>query len=156
MSDEKKTFPLPYPAMELTPHEPPILMVETINSVDDDAESAVIGLTVRETNPFLEADGRLANEALIEIMAQAAAAQDGFNALRDGNPARREGFLVGVSKFSVERGVVLGDELEVSVELGPEFESLCVVFCGIRGKDGGIASAELTVWKGAGKPGSER
>jgi len=141
-------YPLPFDASGLTPHEPPILMVETIESYDDDAKSAVIGLEIRGDNPFLSEGGLLRREAMIEIMAQAAAAQDGFNVLRDGGNPGEKGFLVSVSNFAVERDLRVGDALEVSVELGPEFDALSVVYCGIRGKDGGkIASAELTVWK---------
>jgi len=152
MPENKDKFPLPYDVSELTPHEPPILMVETINSVDDDAEAAVIGLTISEDNPFLDADGILEREALIEIMAQAAAAQDGYNSIRKGLPPSSKGFLVGASKLEVEQDAKKGDELEVAVALGPEFDALSVVFCEVRGKNGKVASAELTVWKEPTKP----
>ena len=68
----------------LLPHRPPMLLVDRIISIDDDAKSSTVETTVKKEFPFIDNENCLHGEALIEIMAQASAAQHGYNLERDG------------------------------------------------------------------------
>ena len=77
ISESNYSFPID--ASQFLPHKPPMLMVEQIVSVNDQEKSSVIETTVRPDSLFLSEENTLYGEALIEIMAQAAAAQHGYN-----------------------------------------------------------------------------
>ena len=124
-----------------------MLMVERIISVDDGEKSSVIETTIRPGNPFIPDTKTLEAEALIEIMAQAAAAQHGYN-LAKAQKREEKGFIVGIRKFAVSGKAVVGDRLQVSVKLGPEIESLSVVYGSVSCRNVELASVELTVWHG--------
>lgn len=147
---KKKTdFKLPYDVASLIPHKPPILMIDRIISIDDNKKSSVIETVVRKDFPFINEDGSLQEEALIEIMAQASAAQHGYNLKREGKKEEK-GFIVGISKFEIKGIASVGDRLEISVQLGTEIESLSVVFASVVCNGSEIASTELKVWHGNG------
>ncbi len=143
----ERNISFPISVESLLPHKPPMLMVDSILNIDDTEKSSVIESTIRPEFPFISKDYSLEGEAFIEIMAQAAAAQHGYNLKR--NKQREEkGFIVGIRKFKIESKVFVGDRLEVFVQLGPEIESLSVVFGTVSCKGKKVASAELTVWHG--------
>ena len=143
-------FSLPCDASQFLPHKPPMLMVERIVSVNDEEKSSVIETTVRPGNLFISDTNTLEAEALIEIMAQAAAAQHGYN-LAKAKKREEKGFIVGIRKFTVTGEAGAGDNLQVSVKLGPEIESLSVVYSSISCRNAEIASVELSVWHGTEK-----
>ena len=138
----------PVDVNQFLPHKPPMRMVDRILSVDDDSKSSIIETTIRSDFPFLGPDNSLQGEALIEIMAQAAAAQHGYNLKRE-EKKEEKGFIVGIRKFEIKQQAHEGDLLEISVKLGPEIESLSVVYCKVFFGGDVIASAELTVWHNA-------
>ncbi len=139
---------IPSDASPFLPHRAPMLMVERIISVNDDEKSSIIETTVRDNFPFITKENILESEALIEIMAQAAAAQHGYN-LAKNNSSEEKGFIVGIRKFKIFGEVSVGDILHVSVKLGTEIDSLSVVYGGITCNNKNIASMELTVWHGS-------
>lgn len=98
---------LPAPAARYLPHRPPMAMIEQIIAV---GQKSVASMTVRETCPFLGADGILHPSAISEIAAQAAAAVDSFRF--DG--AERPGFLVSVRNVVSLAEIRVGDEILVS------------------------------------------
>ena len=124
-----------------------MLMVERIISVDDEEKSSVIETTVRPGNLFVSDNNTLEPEALIEIMAQAAAAQHGYN-LAKNRKREEKGFIAGIRKFAITGEAATGDTLQVSVKLGPEIESLSVVYSSVSCRNVELASVELTVWHG--------
>ena len=124
-----------------------MLMVERIISVDDGEKSSVIETTVLPDNLFVSDTNNLEAEALIEIMAQAAAAQHGYNLAR-AQKREEKGFIVGIRKFVITGEAAVGDRLQVSVKLGPEIESLSVVYGSVSCRNVELASVELTVWHG--------
>jgi predicted hotdog family 3-hydroxylacyl-ACP dehydratase len=80
-------------------------------------------------------------------MAQAAAAQHGYNLAKD-NKHEEKGFIVGIRRFKITGEASVNDKLSVSVKLGPEIESLSVVYGTVTCRSNQIASIELTVWHG--------
>ncbi|NOY74537.1 MAG: 3-hydroxyacyl-ACP dehydratase [Kiritimatiellaeota bacterium] len=135
-------------ASRLIPHSTPMLMVEKIISVNDSLKSSRLKTTILESNPFLDETGTLLPSVYLELISQGAAAQHGFNLIRDGRN-EEEGFLVGVRDFNVYGDAFLGDVLTIEVALGVEIESLSVVRGTVRKKDETVmAEAEITVWHG--------
>jgi predicted hotdog family 3-hydroxylacyl-ACP dehydratase len=145
ISESNCSFPID--ASQFLPHKPPMLMVEQIISVNDQEKSSVIETTVRPDSLFLSEENTLYGEALIEIMAQAAAAQHGYNLAKE-NKHEEKGFIVGIRKFEITGEASVNDKLSVSVKLGPEIESLSVVYGTVTCRSNQIASIELTVWHG--------
>ena len=145
------TSSLPADASTLLPHAHPMLLVDRIMTVNDDEKSSIVEAIIKPDCPFLSSDNLLNPEALAEVMAQAAAAQHGYNLARN-NENEEEGFIVGIRKFCIKGTVKVKDILEVSVKLGPEIESLSVVYSTVRCKKREVASAELTVWHGRSNP----
>lgn len=98
---------LPVSAERYLPHRPPMAMIERIHAIGPES---VASMTVRETCPFLGADGVLHPSAIPEIAAQAAAAVDSFRF----NGAERPGFLVSVRNVVSHAEIRTGDEIFVS------------------------------------------
>ena len=145
ISESNCSFPIN--ASQFLPHKSPMLMVEQIVSVNDQEKSSVIETTVCPDSLFLSEENTLYGEALIEIMAQAAAAQHGYNLAKE-NKHEEKGFIVGIRKFEITGEASVNDKLLVSVKLGPEIESLSVVYGTVTCRSNQIASIELTVWHG--------
>src|SRR3989339_1126634 len=103
----------------LIPHRKPLKMVEQIVSYDDASKSSVIELNVDENSPFTSNSGLLDGECFLEIIAQAAAAQHGFNLRRLGSNVEK-GFLVGAMDFKISGQARVKDKLIVKVECGTE------------------------------------
>ena len=138
---------LPISVSELLPHEIPILMVEDIISYDDASKSSTIKACVDINSPFINDAGQIENECLLEIIAQAAAAQHGFNLIRKKSPLEK-GFLAGVNYMKIYSTANVGDSLMVNVECGTEISSLSVVNGKIFHNKNLIAEAAITVWHG--------
>ena len=138
---------IPINVSRFLPHRHPMLMVDRIIGVNDDEQSSIIETTVRDSFPFVAENNLLEGEALIEIMAQAAAAQHGYN-LAKKSSREEEGFIVGIRRCKILKEVFVGDTLQVSVKLGPEIESMSVVYGGVTCNNENIASIELSVWHG--------
>lgn len=138
---------LPIATDEMIPHRAPFKMIDQIVSFDDDSKSSVLEYTVKENSPFLNPDGSLDGESFLEIIAQAAAAQHGFNLKREG--AKEElGFLVGVRDLQISGQAFKGDTVTVQVECGTEIETVSAVSGSISKAGKEIASALITVWHG--------
>lgn len=138
---------LPKETKDLIPHRAPMKMVDQIISCNDAEKSSVLQYTVPADSPFVDESGKLDSACYLEIIAQAAAAQHGFNLQRD-QAEEEQGFLVGSRNVEISDQAVVGDTLTVEVACGTEIESVSSVF-GRISKDGQeIASADITVWHG--------
>lgn len=103
---------LPMPAASFIPHGEPMRMVDTLVSVGD--RVARIATTVRADMPFVDADGRLGEAAYVELVAQAAAALDGFR--KRGRPgARPAGMMLGVRQMQISGSARVGDCLDIEI-----------------------------------------
>jgi predicted hotdog family 3-hydroxylacyl-ACP dehydratase len=138
---------MPISVHGLLPHKSPILMVKEIISYDDTLKKSVITAVVKNNSPFVNACGKIENECFLEIIAQAAAAQNGFNCTRN-NLKQEKGFLAGVNHMMIFRTVSTGDCLEVKIECGAEISSLSVITGQIFYKQDLVAEAAITVWHG--------
>ncbi|MFC1495112.1 hypothetical protein ACFL6W_07525, partial [Thermodesulfobacteriota bacterium] len=71
---------LPMPADQLVPHRPPFLFVT--NLLEFSGEVGVVESILAPDNLFLNEDNSLRELAMVEILAQSAAAVKGFSSLQ--------------------------------------------------------------------------
>ena len=102
---------------------------------------------VSADSPFVGINNELDPEAFLEIIAQAAAAQHGYNIKRDGGKEEK-GFLVGTRNFMIHGKAFAEDKLTVQVECTTEIESLSAVSGTVSKNNQMLASAVITVWHG--------
>lgn len=142
---------LPADAAGLVPHGEPFRMVRRILLCDDDAKVSRVECMIDDSGRmFAAADGVVYPEVFLEVIAQSAAAQHGYDReRRQDRDGAESAFLVGVRNFEVTGEAGIGDVLEVSLECLAQTDSVCslrgVVF--VRGQQ--VAAAEISVWHGA-------
>lgn len=99
---------LPASAKELVPHRGTMLLIDELSEYTPEYLSGRTCITNK--NPFLDAGGKLDGICFVEILAQLAAAGEGYEA-RKGGGRVKSGYLVGVNDFSIHRQARLGDIL---------------------------------------------
>lgn len=109
---------------QLMPQRDPIVMVDKI--YDAEGDTAHTGLSVTETNYFIEEDGRMAEPGLIEHIAQSASALMGHKALLAGQPLP-VGYIGEVKKFHCYVRPAVGDELTTTINLGAEINGVTLM-----------------------------
>jgi len=138
----------PVDAGNFIPHQTPVLMVNSILEWNDEKKSSLIKAFISKKSPFINSKGLLDNECFLEIIAQAAAAQHGFNLFRQNKP-KEQGFIAGVNFLNVLKPAKAETTLLVKVECGTEISSLSVVNGEILSETGILhATATITVWHG--------
>ena len=109
---------------QLMPQRDPIVMVDKI--YDAEGDTAHTGLSVTETNYFIEEDGLMAEPGLIEHIAQSASALMGHKALLAGQPLP-VGYIGEVKKFHCYVRPAVGDELTTTINLGAEINGVTLM-----------------------------
>lgn len=137
---------LPLDVQDLIPHKLPFKMVDNIISYDDTTKTSVLEYTIDKESPFID-NHKIDHICFLEIIAQAAAAQHGFNLQRE-KKAKERGFLVGVRDFNINNSAKVNDKLTITIECGQEIASLSIVKGTIKIDNILIASATITVWHG--------
>lgn len=139
---------LPMPVDELIPHRPPLKMVDTLLSVGE--RCAEVETRVGEDHLFLNADQTLDPVACVEIMAQAAAAHNGFR--RRHLDEKPEGLLLGVRNLTVSGTVLAGDRLCTRLYKEARLGDFGIISAEIFKGGERIARGEIKVFqKGAGE-----
>lgn len=138
------TLQMPMPASGLMPHKRPMRLIENVLSVHADGSGTSETMITAE-NIFVDQDGNLAPEAVVELMAQAFAAISGSNDLQAGRPGQ-SGYLVGVKHARFLAQARVGDRLHIRVHPTGSYAGF-VVIAGevLRGKQV-IARGELKIW----------
>lgn len=134
---------LPIPAELLIPHRLPMRLIETLLTADEGGGTAAA--TIAADGPLTGADGRLEAIGLVEMMAQAYAALQGYEDQRRGEPVKR-GFLVGVRGFHLTGEARAGDRLEVRVRTVAEMEGFALAEGEVRRGDEVLAAGSLKLW----------
>ena len=127
----------------LLPQQPPMVMVDRLISADE--KSATTTLLIREDNIFVSGD-RLNAYALIEVMAQTAAAQLGFEDknLR-GHQDVRIGYIGSIKRMHIDDVPKVGETLTTRMEVLEDFMNMKLVTVESFVNDRQIAAAELTI-----------
>lgn len=135
---------LPVSVDDIIPHRPPMRVVDRIISVGE--RVAVVESTIREDLIFVNEDGTVARELYMELIAQAAAAMDGFRkARRNGNI---DGLLIGARDVEVLATAKIGDTLSIRVFKATRYGDFGIIEGKISRGGELLASGEIKVWNG--------
>lgn len=139
-------MPLPHDACDLTPHQPPMRLVDAVLSAQSDG-SGTAEARISSDNIFVDQNGVLAPEALVELMAQAFAAINGYQARLSGQPGAK-GYLVGVKQVRFFHAAQAGDHLRIHVRPAGEFAGFVLIAGEVRREGHLLAQGELKIWLG--------
>lgn len=131
------------PAQDIIPHRPPIVFIDAVNDVEDG--SVTSAFTVPEDSPYLDSDGRLMPEAILEVMAQCFAAGAGLRAARAGKDISW-GYLAAVKDLRIHAAVFFGETLQTEAEHRMSVGPLHIVDCRVLRDGICIAAAQLKIF----------
>jgi predicted hotdog family 3-hydroxylacyl-ACP dehydratase len=137
---------LPHSTHDLMLHQPPMLLVDAVLSAKSDA-SGTAEARISTDNIFVDHNGILAPEALVELMAQAFAAINGYQARLSGQPGPK-GYLVGARQVRFFHAAQAGDQLRIHVRPAGDFAGFVLVAGEVRRQDLILAQGELKIWLG--------
>ena len=127
----------------LLPQQPPMVLVDRLISADE--KSAMTALLIQEDNIFVT-EGRLNAYALIEVMAQTAAAHLGYvdKCLR-GLGDVRIGYIGSIKRMRIDAVPRVGETLTTCMEVQEDFMNMKLVTAESFVNNQRIASAELAI-----------
>jgi len=138
---------LPCRAEMLVAQRPPMLLAGELLRRDREGNFSEVGAQVPQGGIFIGRSGQARPEYFVELMAQAMAAVNGYDALCEGGAYRRD-LLVGIDRFFWLEGAREGEEMRVEVakifEFGPVTVMKGQVFNG-AGKL--LAEGEIKAWE---------
>jgi predicted hotdog family 3-hydroxylacyl-ACP dehydratase len=135
---------LPYPAEFLIPHRPPMLFVRQI--IERKKDTALVDAIVPDEGIFFDQNsGMVLPELYIEIMAQAIATINGWDALNESTTTVR-GFLVGMHHIEFNSYAKPGQTIWIELIRKLEFGEI-IIFDGIiRTTREIVIQGEVKVW----------
>jgi len=133
---------LPMPVGDLIPQRAPMKMVDTLLSVGE--RTAEVETVIAKENPFLDANQTLEPAACMEIIAQAAAAHNGFRTRH--LDIRPEGFLLGARQLKISGTARCGDRLRTTVYKEAKLGDFGVIKGAVFNGDRCIAEGEIKVF----------
>ena len=135
---------LPIPADRIIPQKAPMRLISRLLVVKE--RYAEVEAVVSENSPFTRADGHLEEVALFEIMAQAAAAMNGFEEFDTGLPPHR-GALLGGKTIKVTGEARAGEPLVVKITKKASFGSFGVLGATVQNGESLLAKGDIKVFK---------
>ena len=144
-SSIENSLSLPCDVDHLVPQRLPMLIVQRLHERMGDR--ALVEAEVPAEGIWVSPGQGLLPEFYVEVIAQAMAAVNGFDAIRDGH-APRDGFLVGVDGFNWQRTAVPGERLFIEIEKTFEFGAVNIIHGLVRNDKEEIAAGEIKVWQG--------
>ena len=123
------------------PHAPPMHWLDSA-VISEDGLTASATRTILADQPFV-LNGQLLSAALIELMAQAAAAASSLNAARENKRIRR-GVLAGLREFRIQGPALVGATVEIIAHHEKTFGALSMGRMEARIDGRLIASARMT------------
>lgn len=134
--------PLFESVQELLLHRPPMLLLKAVSNWDEGQLEALVD--PRDSQLFIDADGKIPSWVGIEYMAQAVGALAGIESLRAGNPVSM-GFLLGTRRYHTDiPHFDVDQELRVKIHQLLRDETNLVLFnCEIFAGEERLAHAEL-------------
>ncbi len=137
-------YPLPSEVLPFVSHRGVMLLIDRLEKVEPDKGQA--GMTVKNSNIFYENKSGLNPVAFIELIAQTAAAYNGYVDMSNNRPVR-PGFLVGVKEFQITGSAAAGDKLEIEIKRILDIYNATVIEGNVRLDDGTtIAAGVLNLW----------
>jgi predicted hotdog family 3-hydroxylacyl-ACP dehydratase len=136
-----------YPIADLLPHAPPMVLLDAVESWDDDR--AIARVTIGPGIPFHQAGRGVPAHVGIEYMAQACGAFAGLEALAAGEPVRI-GYLLGTRAYRAALDWFAdGTQLTVSAVQVFRDGTMGVFDCAITADGRELATAQLNVYQPA-------
>lgn len=126
----------------LIPQRAPFVMIDELSY--SDGLHTRTRLQVRENNIFVE-NGVLTEPALLENIAQTAAARAGYEANKENAPVR-VGYIGAVKNFEVFELPVVGDILETEIITGNQVFDVSVIKGSVRCNGRLLASCEMKIF----------
>jgi 3-hydroxymyristoyl/3-hydroxydecanoyl-(acyl carrier protein) dehydratase/predicted hotdog family 3-hydroxylacyl-ACP dehydratase len=136
--------PLPWPAICLLPHRPPLLLVESLTGRKESRSEAEAVLP--QTGLFVE-DGVVQGEYFIELVAQTAALGNCYDRTVSTSPPQG-GMIVGVDTFSWPGAPLGPGKVHIRTEVTMVFGPMKVVRGEVRQGTTLLAVGEVKVWEG--------
>ena len=134
---------LPVALGRMIPQQAPMRLVDRLISVGE--RVAVVEATLRADNPFVDDAGVLEPAAYLEMIAQAAAAMNGFRtSVRDKNEP--EGYLLGARDLEAQGVARVGDTLSVRVFKATRYGDFGIVEGQVSRGESVLARGEIKVW----------
>ena len=134
---------LPVSAEQLVPHRPPFIFVN--NLLEFSGDTGVVESVIAPDNLFLEEDGSLREVAMIEIMAQSAAAVKGYSNLLAGEDIKK-GFLVDSRQFYVKKKCYRGETIHTRIEITKSFSGFSMLTGQLERDGEELACGTLKLW----------
>jgi len=128
--------------LSLIPQRPPFIMIDQLVTINE--KGAVSKFKISEKNLFLS-DGFLAEAALIENIAQTAAARIGYISLNEDKPAP-VGYLAAVQNFEVFNLPRLHDEITTEIFIENVIFSVVIINGKIICNKKNIASCNMKIF----------
>ena len=134
---------LPADAKSLMPHKPPMVFIETLEKVGE--RSALVATTIKKDWLFVDKEGYLDEAAYLELIAQAAAALNGFEQANQ-NAGEFQGFLLGARKLKIFKKARIGDRLEIALFKYAKYGEFGIVKAEITANCELLAEGEVKIW----------
>ena len=128
--------------LSLIPQRPPFVMIDQLLTVDE--KGAAGRFKISEKNLFLS-DGFLAEAALIENIAQTAAARLGYISLNEDKPAP-VGYLAAVQNFEVFNLPQLHDEITTEIFIENVIFNVLIISGKILCNNKNIANCNMKIF----------
>jgi predicted hotdog family 3-hydroxylacyl-ACP dehydratase len=133
--------PADFPIIDLIPQRPPMQMIDKLIYADE--RSAKGTLFIKESNLFCE-QGKLSESALIEFIAQTAAAFTGYrNKLNDAKVS--EGYIGAVKNLVISNTPPVNEEIQSEITVENEIVGFTIINGNVRFRDNVIASCEIRI-----------
>jgi len=128
--------------LSLIPQRPPFVMIDKLLMINEKGATSIFKIS--EKNLFLS-DGFLAEAALIENIAQTAAARIGYVSLNENKPAPI-GYLAAVQNFEVFSLPKLNDEITTEIFIENVIFSVVIINGKIICNKKNIASCNMKIF----------
>ena len=135
---------LPTRAEDLIPHRAGMLLIRDLCAWEIGRARASAEIT--EHNVFLNPAGELESEALVELMAQTAAAYKGYKRLSEGRTFRF-GYLAGIRQINITNQVGAGDSIIIAVHQEIEIDKASVMHGIVQREGDKVAEGALKIWE---------
>ncbi len=134
----------PLDAAALIPHRPPMLMIDLLESLTNEGATASV---MFDDTHMAVSHGQVLEAALVECIAQTAAAMEGMRHRTDTPAADREtpGMLCSVTRFAVYRRPDAGEHLDITVQVQKRLGSMLLIDGRVSAAGEPVASGSLTL-----------
>jgi len=128
--------------LQFIPQRPPFVMVDTLETCNDEGASS--GFTITNNNIFIENE-ELKEPALVENIAQTCAARIGYICHQENKPVP-VGFIGAVQHLKVNSLPKVGDVLHTSITIKNQVFNATIVNGQINRNGENIASCEMRIF----------